>query len=170
VIREGDAMDDTDLTGLDLSGAKEYIFAFAVEAKRMEKEIAAAAADLELWKGRIDLAEGKGMAELAAAARAKADEIVSKIAALEAERADIKAKVARMRENLRGIAARERSIDPDRLLAELQLMTGELLGEADASTPEGARAATDRAFETLESETKADLDLGALKKKAAEGQ
>jgi len=163
-------MDDTDLSGLDLAGAKEYIFAFVVEVKRMEKEIAAAAADLGLWKGRIGLAEGKGMAELAAAARAKAEEIASKIAAIEAERADLKAKVARMRERLPGIAARERSVDPDRLLAELQLMTGELLGSADASTPDGARAETDRAFAALESETKAALDLEALKKKASEGR
>jgi chromosome segregation ATPase len=121
--------DDTDLTGLDLAAAKEYVFAFALEAKRLDKDVAAAEAELALWKGRVALAEGKAMAELAAAARAKAEEAAGKLASLAAERASIKSKVEAMRMRLPSIRASERSIDPDRLLAELQLLTGELLGE-----------------------------------------
>jgi len=136
--------DDTDLTGLDLEGAKAYILEFAVEAKRLEKELAALKADLDLWKGRVALAEGKAMPDLASAARNKVAEIEGRMAALGAECADILSKVEAMRLRLPAIRAAERSVDPDRLLAELQLMTGELLGDdvtSAGATSESAPAA-----------------------------
>ena len=169
-------MEDDNLAGLDLDSAKEYIFAYAVDVKRLDKELADSGLELDKWKSRSALAEGKlaagdqSMAALAQAARAKAEEQAGKVASLEAERAELRAKVARMREQLPMIKARERSIDPDRLLAELQLMTGELLGP-DAGTADGGRsaAATEADFAKLESESKADADLEALKRRAAEG-
>jgi hypothetical protein len=112
------------------------------------------------------------MAPLVQAASAKAAELAGKIATLESEHADLRAKVARMREQLPLIKARERSIDPDRLLAELQMMTGELLGGAAGGGPEVAgrsAAATEADFAKLESAAKAEADLDALKRKAAEG-
>jgi phage shock protein A len=177
-------MEDTDLSGLDLDSAKEYIFAYAVDVKRLEKEIADSRQELERWKGRLALAEGKlalaqaessppaadPMAALADAARAKAVEIQSAIGALEAERAELRAKIARMREQLPMIQARERSIDPDRLLAELQMMTGEILGQGDEAGAEAegrSAAATEADFAKLESDAKADAALEALKRRAA---
>jgi hypothetical protein len=165
-------MEDENLQGLDLDSAKEYIFAYAVEVKQLDKDIAAAQAELDKWKSRQGLAEGKlaagdqSMAALAEAARAKVQECSSKAASLEAERADLRAKVSRMREQLPMIKARERSVDPDRLLAELQLMTGELLGdEVDGRS----KAATEADFAKLESEAKADSDLDELKRRASGG-
>jgi phage shock protein A len=138
-------MDDTDLRGLDLASAKEYIFAFAVDLKRLDREVEAARVELETWKGRVGLAESKGLAELAIAARAKAEDASGRLASLEAERSEARGKISRMREQLPMIRARERSIDPDRLLAELQLMTGELLGPSESafadSSADGAAAA-----------------------------
>ena len=169
-------MDDTNLTGLDLEGAKEYIFAFAVDAKNLDKAIADARADLELWRGRVALAEGMlakagtagdpALAGMAQAARAKVEEEAGKITAFETERADLRSKIEAMRSQLPMIKARERSIDPDRLLAELQLMTGELLGEEGADGR--SKAATDADFAKLEFEAKADSELEALKRRAAE--
>lgn len=176
-------MDDENLTGLDLASAKEYIFAYAVDVKRLDKDIADAQAELDRWKSRQALAEGKlaaagpagdqAMSGLAQAAAAKVAEQAAKLATLEAERADLRARVARMREQLPMIKARERSIDPDRLLAELQLMTGELLGGAADGGPElggKSAAATEADFAKLESESKAETDLDALKRRAAEGK
>jgi phage shock protein A len=178
-------MDDTDLSGLDLDSAKEYIFAYAVDVKRLEKEIAEARQELERWKGRQALAEGKlaaagpepappaadPMAALAEAARSKAAGVADKLAALEAERADLRAKINRMREQLPIISSRERSIDPDRLLAELQMMTGELLGGgADGAGPDSdgrSQAATEADFAKLEADAKADSELEALRRRAA---
>ncbi len=169
-------MDDTNLSGLDLDAAKEYIFAFAVDAKNQEKAIADARGELEIWKGRVTLAEGRlakagpagdpSMDSLAQAARSKVEELAGKMAALEAERADLRSKIEAMRAQLPMIKARERSIDPDRLLAQLQMMTGELLGES----PEGrSPAATEADFAKLESEARTDSELEALKRRAAEG-
>jgi hypothetical protein len=155
-------MDDTDLTGLDLEGAKEYIFAYSVDVKRLDKAIADGLAELERWKGRVALAEGRQPA-LAEAARARVEEESGKLASLEAERADLRAKIGRMREQLPMIKARERSIDPDRLLAELQLMTGELLHEEGGRSP----AATEADFAKLEAEAKAEADLEGLRRRAA---
>ena len=165
-------MDDTDLRGLDLASAREYVFAYAVDVKRLDKAIGEGQAELERWMGRAALAEAKlaaagtagdqSMAALAQAAKARVEEEAGKVAGLEAERDELRAKVARMREQLPMIQARERSVDPDRLLAELQMMTGELLGESGG-------AATEAAFAKLEAESKADADLDALKRRAADG-
>jgi hypothetical protein len=119
----------------------------------------------------VALAEAKlaaepSMAALVQAASAKVEETQATIASLDAERAELRAKIARMREQLPLIKARERSIDPDRLLAELQLMTGELLGDELGGRSE---AATEADFAKLETESKADSDLDALKKRAADG-
>jgi phage shock protein A len=159
--------DDTDLSGLDLAAAKEYILEFAVEAKRLDKELAAAEAEAALWKGRVALAEGKALGELATAARSKVAEAEGKISALEAERSSVRSKVEAMRLRLPSIRAAERSIDPDRLLAELQLMTGELLGEGPPGMPEGGRsdAAVNEDFSKLENGAAAEADLAALKRK-----
>jgi phage shock protein A len=168
-------MDDTDLSGLDLDSAKEYIFAYAVDVKRLDKEIEDSSAELERWKGRVALAEEKlaaaapatdaSMIALAEAARSKVAEAAGKLGTLEAERADLRAKVARMREQLPMIRAHERSIDPDRLLEELQMMTGELLGQTGEG---GSGAATEADFAKLEAGAKADTELEALKKRATE--
>ncbi len=167
------SMDDTNLTGLDLEAAKEYIFAYSVDLKRLDKSAADSRAELERWKGRVALVEGKlasapadpSLAALAEAARAKVAEEEGRLSALEAERSELRGKIGRMREQLPMIKARERSVDPDRLLAELQLMTGELLGD------EGERgaAATEADFAKLEAGAKADADLEALKRRAGSG-
>jgi hypothetical protein len=166
-------MEDTDLSGLDLDAAKEYIFAYAVDLKRLDKEIAEVEAELARWRSRVELVEGKlaagdaSVASLAEAARAKAAEEEGKRASLEAERSELRAKLARMREQLPMIRSRERSVDPDRLLAELQLMTGELLGPDAGSDGERSEAATEADFAKLEAEAKADSELEALKKRAS---
>jgi len=161
------SMDDESLDGLDLASAREYILAYAVDAKRIEKETAEAKAEAARWAGRKALAEGKlaggdqSMAALAQAAAAKAAEFEGQAAALASERQELLAKVERMRRQLPMLGARERSVDPDLLLAQLQMVTGELLGE-------GAPSA-DAQFAQLESAAKADADLEALKRRAAEG-
>ena len=72
--------DDESLEGLDLAAAREYILAYAVDAKRIEKEITEAKAEAGRWAGRKTLAEGKlaagdqSMAALVQASAAKAAE------------------------------------------------------------------------------------------------
>jgi len=151
-----------ELAGLDLESAREYVFAYAVDVKRLDKDIAVSRSEIALWKGRVELARSRGLPDLERAAQARVAEEEAKLATLESERAGFAAKLAHLREELPRIRAKERSIDPDRLLAELQLMTGELLGDAQ----EGA-AATDKAFADLEAAQSAESGLAELKRRAA---
>ena len=152
--------DDADLSGLDLAGVKAYLLDFATAAKMTRKALDAVGAEVELWGKRVALAEGKGMADLATQARAKLSELEAKRAALAAELAETESKVRSIRERLPMVAARERSVDADRLLAELQMMTGNLLDEGKASL-EGQMAA-------LESEASVAQSLDELKRPKGE--
>ena len=160
-------MDDSDLTGLDLSGAKVYLLDFATAAKLTRRDLEALEADMGVWTKRVALAEGKGMTELADQARARLAELESKRAALAAELAETEAKVRRIRERLPMVAAKERSVDADRLLAELQLMTGELLGSeaGDGSSLESRMAKLEGEAKAGEAASAADVGLAELKKK-----
>jgi len=150
-------MDDQEFLSLDLEGAREYLLAYTTTLKQYDKDIASLDQDLALWKGRVGLAEGKGEAALADAARARMAELEAKRQSLAAERAGIAGDVVRIKERLPYLKARERSVDPDRLLAELQMMTGALL--------EPEKAAADRELEATEKDSKANDALAELKRK-----
>jgi len=154
-------MDDSDLTGLDLEGARAYLVDYSTAAKMLRKDLEALDGELATWTKRIALAEAKGIADLAAAARVKVEELGARRGGLAGELAEVEAKVGRIRSQLPGIAARERSIDPDRLLAELQMMAGTLLGEGGT---DGAPDLEER-MRKLESESAVDEALAALKKR-----
>ena len=132
-----------------------------MDLKRLDKDIDVSRSEIALWKSRVELARSRGLMDLERAALARVSEEEAKLASLESERAALAAKLARLREELPRIRARERSVDPDRLLAELQMMTGELLGD------EG-KAATDKDFADLEAAQSTDAALAELKRRAAE--
>ncbi|MDX9958509.1 MAG: hypothetical protein AB7T74_09805 [Clostridia bacterium] len=121
-------MDDTDLRGLSAADARTYVLEFITAMKSTERAMAAVEQDLALWGKRVELAATKGAAELEAAARARLDELNAKHTALKAEKTELAAKVARLKEQLPLAMASERSVDTDLLLAQLQMTTGEALG------------------------------------------
>lgn len=171
-------MDDTDLRGLDFATAREYLMAFATDAKRLGTEIGQAREELATWEKRAALALEKGRTDLETAARAKASEIAQRVADREAEKAELETKLRRMKEKLPGIRASERSVDADLLLAELQMMTGTLLDEdpgtgapvpgTGTGQPAAPRsvAATEADLRKLEAESAAEAALAELKRKA----
>ncbi|HSV56051.1 MAG TPA: hypothetical protein VLH39_02955 [Magnetospirillaceae bacterium] len=148
--------DDADLSGLDHESARAYALGFLTSLKATERALAAAREEEGLWAGRASLAVSRGMADLAAAAEARASDARARVEALEAERAEISAKVDRIREKLRFLKTAERSVDADLLLAELQMVTGE------AMDPEAAELA---GLEDAARDVDADAALDELKKK-----
>jgi len=160
-------MDDTDLSGLDLAGAKAYLLEFSTAAKMARKELEAAEADVALWRKRVELAESKGLSDLATAANAKLGEVEARRISAVAEIEDLESKVGRIRDMLPTVAAKERSVDVDRLLAELQLMTGQLLGPAGEGAPglESAMTKLESEAAAGEASVSADAGLAALKEK-----
>ena len=152
-------MDDKEFLSLALEGAREYLLAYMTSAKRYEQDMAAAQAEIGLWRGRITLAEKAGKPELAEAAKKRAEELEAKKAGLDGERQGLLAETRRLRERLPYLKARERSIDPDRLLAELNLMTGNILGD-ESGTP-----APEAEIAKLEANSSIDAALEELKRK-----
>ncbi len=149
-------MDDTDIRGLSAADARAYALEFMTALKAAERDIAALSDELGVWSRRLELAGAKGAAELEAAARAKVDELGARKSQLDAERAELATKVARIKEQLP--MASERSVDADLLLAQLQMETGEALG--------GPSARTESELAALGN----DDALAALKRKLAEGK
>lgn len=152
-------MDDKEFLSLDLEGARDYLLAYLTSAKRYGQDIAALEAELGLWRGRITLAEGAGKAELAEAAKKRVAELEAKRGGLEAERQGLLAETRRLRERLPYLKARERSVDPDRLQAELDLLSGKILG------PEEGGAAAEAEIAAIEKRGSVDAELDALKRK-----
>ncbi|MDR2617618.1 MAG: chromosome partitioning protein [Treponema sp.] len=150
-----------DLIGMDPSAAKDYILRFIAALKLTENQIREIAAEEKKWKNRAALARAHNAEDLAAEAEKETERIRSKQAALEEEAAILKRQIEKMRRQLPGLAARQRSIDPDLLEQELLMAAGRMPGEEK-------EAARDREFEKLEKEQAAQEALEALKTLKAE--
>ncbi|MDR3337910.1 MAG: PspA/IM30 family protein [Treponema sp.] len=152
-----------DLQGLSPADAKEYIFRNIAALKLMEKEQADLKAAFDKWKGREELARSKNAPDLAEEAGSEAGNVQAKLDALEGEAAELRALIENMRRQLPGLAARERSIDPDLLEQELKIALGETPGEENSEKKvkqEIDALNTEAALEAL----KAKMGLGAQEK------
>ncbi len=116
-----------ELSRLDYQGAMELLFAYTTDIKRHEKDMESLGKEIKLWESRVSLAEGKGLADLALAAHAQLDQLKGRLAEIGTSRDELARDSQRIKESLAGIKAKERSIDPDLLQAELSMMTGEAL-------------------------------------------
>jgi phage shock protein A len=147
-----------DLRGMGAADAKEYIFHYITTLKLTEKKREELAGEHEKWLSRVDLARSRGAEDLALSAQGEADKLQAEQAALAAEIADLKAQIRRMQDQLPGLAARERSVDPDLLEQELLIALGEPL---DGAPGEAGKADLERRFK----EAEAEAALEALKTK-----
>jgi capsule polysaccharide export protein KpsE/RkpR len=143
-----------DLIGMKAAEAREYIFHYISALKLTEKKYDELSSGYEKWLSRVSLAQSKGMADLAQEAQAKADAIQTERQGIEAEITGLKEQIRRMKDQIPGLAARERSIDPDLLEQELLIALGLTPGEE-------LKPDIERRFETAE----AEAALEALKTK-----
>ncbi len=118
--------DWTNLRGMSPGSAKEYILAHMTDLNLLKMRVKEADADAASWEQRASLARGKGLDELASQADARFQEARAKANALKMEAIALADDIKRMHDQVPGLEARVRSIDPDALLAELQLVTGEM--------------------------------------------
>ena len=143
-----------DLRGMGAADAKEYIFHYITALKLTEKRHGELAGEYAKWLSRVNLARSKGKEDLALAAQGEADKLRLARDALAGEIEDLKAQIRRMRDQLPGLAARERNVDTDLLEQELLIALG-------ADLTDNGKADLDRRFEAAE----ADAALEALKAK-----
>ena len=147
--------DSLKLDGMSASAAKEYIFSLITTLKLTEKEIHSLEENAAKWKSRVELARSSGKNDLAFEAEKEAERVDKKIAGLCEEKKSLKNQIEEIRRQLPGLAARERSINPDLLEQELLMALGKTGDEAE----------TEKAFEKLEKDASADAALQALKDK-----
>jgi phage shock protein A len=147
-----------DLSGMGAADAKEYIFHYITTLKLTEKKHGELNGEYEKWIARVNLAKSRGAEDLAVAAQGEADKIQVERDAIEAEIAALKAQIQRMRGQLPGLAARERSIDPDLLEQELLMALGYTPGEENKPELERQfkKAEADAAQEALKAKLKTD--------------
>ena len=143
------------LTGMNAREAREYIFGFITTLKLTEKEINSLESEAAKWKTRAELARSKGISDLLEEAEKESGRLEAKLVLLREEKAALEKQIENMRRQIPGLAARERSIDPDLLEQELLMALG--------STEE--EAAAERAFKKLEKENSANDELEKLKAK-----
>jgi phage shock protein A len=141
--------------GMSVAEVKEYVLSLITTLKLTEKEIHPLEEEAAKWKGRVELARSGGKNDLASEAGREAEKAEKKLSGLREEEKSLKNQIEAIRRQLPGIAARERSIDPDLLEQELLMALGHTEEEAE----------TERAFQKLEKEAKADSTLEALKEK-----
>jgi len=150
--------DPDNLIGMKAADAKEYIHAFITTLKLTEKEIHTLEDEAAKWKNRTELARSKGMTDLIAEAEREAEKANSKLLGLREEERALNERITSMRRQLPGLAARERSIDPDLLEQELLMALGKT----------GEEIGTEKAFRELEKNSAAESALEALKTKMRE--
>ena len=147
--------DSARLDGMSAAAAREYILGSISTLKLTEREIRSLEDDAAKWKNRADLARSRGADELLAEAEKEADRVNAKLAGLREEERALRERITVMQRQIPGLAARERSIDPDILEQELLMAAGQT----------GEDAETGSAFRKLERESAADAALESLKAK-----
>ena len=143
---------------MNAAEAKEYIFHFISALKLAEKKQEELARELEKWNNRLELARSRGAADLVSEAEKAAARIQTEADTAAAEILELKNQIEVMRRQLPGLAARERSIDPDLLEQELLIAAGRNPGDEK-------QAEVGQELEDLEKETNAGAALEALKVK-----
>jgi phage shock protein A len=135
---------DTDIDGLNPAQASEYVLAFITTVKQTERALAAAQEETNTWTRRVTLARSKGDEGLAAQAQARLSDTTAKQSRLESELAELKAKVAVLKDKLvRLRMTGGRLVDTDLLLAQLQMVVGQKDELGEAMKKEEANAALD---------------------------
>jgi phage shock protein A len=152
------AQSPENLRGMGAADAKEYILHHITTLKLTERKHAELTGEHEKWLSRVHLARSRGTEDLALAAQGEADKLQAARDALAAEITDLKAHIQRMRDQLPGLAARERSVDPDLLEQELLIAMGGTPGEERKPDLERQFEATeaDAALEALKAKMKTD--------------
>ena len=140
---------------MDAATAKDYILGLITTLKLTEKEILSLEAEAKRWKSRMELARSKGADALLEEAERELEGFKTRLTKLRDEERSLKGEIETMRRKLPGLAARERSIDPDLLEQELLMALGQSEEEV----------MTERAFRKLEKDNAVEEELKAMKAK-----
>lgn len=120
-------MEPLDLSNMDKKSAKEYVAALITTLKQTTAKRKEVEKEVELWEGRVTLAEEKERPDLRAQAAGLLEEKKDELHRLRSEEAAFKDELNSAKSQLRMIQNQpEFTIDADRLLAELEMVVGEV--------------------------------------------
>ncbi len=133
---------ELDIAAMPPEGAREYVLAYITAWKRLQKEIGVLEEQILLWEGRVKAARERSEPQLASSTQGRVEGLKAELEKRRREEADLSRKVAILKKKLKSLQARPGlSVDPQVLLAQLQLLTGERDETADALRAQEAQAA-----------------------------
>jgi hypothetical protein len=138
--------DYTDISGMDLHSAKEYVAGYIATLKQTQVDVKKAEEELAVWDGRVKLAVEHGRPDLESAARTRADELRAKIGRLKVEEQQLLSDIERMKTQLKAMEHRPTfTVDAELLLAQLE----QVVGEEDTTASKFRDTEADRALDEL---------------------
>lgn len=138
--------DYTNISGMDLRSAKEYIAGYIATLRQTQIDVRKAEEELAVWDGRVKLAAEHGRPDLESAARTRADELRAKIGRLKVEEQQLLADIDRMKTQLKTMEHQPTfTVDAELLLAQLE----QVVGEEDATASKFRDTEADRALDEL---------------------
>jgi phage shock protein A len=137
--------DPLNLQGLDPKDAKQYVLAVITTLKQTQRKREGLEQELETWKRRQSLAHEKGEEELALRAGMRVDEIGSQVDSLREEEAQFQSEIRALKQQLRHMEhTTQLTVDPDALLAQLEMVAGEVDETAEKFKQEETNLALER--------------------------
>lgn len=119
-------VDETDLSGMDIASAKEYVTAYITTLRQTQNKIKELTDEHAIWEKRASFARERGREDLAAAAEIKATEISGILNSQKNEEKELAVKVSKLLENMKKLkSVFIPTVDAERLQAELEMITGE---------------------------------------------
>lgn len=119
-------MEPTDLSGMDASSTRDYVTQFMVALRTNRADLQKLVDERAKWEGRVKLAVKGGRDDLVASARDRLANIQHRVGVIVAEKHELAAQVAILRDQLRGLQPRfDTTIDTKQMLAKLEAAVGE---------------------------------------------
>ncbi|MGQ9631056.1 MAG: PspA/IM30 family protein [bacterium] len=143
--------DYLNIDGMSRRDAEDYVKQFVIAEKKTIQALEAKKAEVEKWKGRVELARSKGMEDLAREAEEQLNRFYGDVQKLLGELREVQHNLAILREKLSTRAEDLRTIDADVLAAEFEVLLGK----------DREKMKLDEKFENLS----ADEELKKLKEK-----
>ena len=120
-------MEPLDLTNMDEHSAKEYVLALITSIKATKKKRIELEKEVELWESRVKLAETHSRLDLRIQAEGVVEQKKTDLYQIKAEEAELNRELRSAQSQLKIIQNRpEFSINADLLLAELEMVVGEI--------------------------------------------
>jgi len=119
-------IDDTDLSGMELEDAKEYVLAFIQTMKETQTKISKLKEELSVWNERAQLAVERNKPDLKLGADQRVAELNAEIEMLRKEESELKSKIITMKENLKDLKHKFHfTVDTEQMLADIEMLVGE---------------------------------------------